>query len=187
MRKTDIVAPSTLHDIFTYDEDTGKLFWRPRPEEMFDDGVKWSAAASANRWNARYAGKEALGCVNSAGYRHGKLFGVTVDAHRVVWALKTGAWPEREVDHENGDRADNRFGNLRHVTPGENQKNRRKPTNNKSGVIGVYESRGKWAANIGADNVTYYLGAFDDIGAAQVARQTAERALAFHPNHGREA
>ncbi|QIG74378.1 HNH endonuclease protein [Rhizobium phage RHph_N65] len=187
MRKTDVTNAGFLHAIFVYDDETGRLFWRPRPVEMFVDGVKWSATANANRWNARYAGVEALACINAAGYKHGTVFGVTVDAHRVVWALKTGVWPEREVDHENGDRADNRFGNLRHVTPGENQKNRRKPSNNKSGVIGVYEARGKWAANIRVDSVARYLGAYDNIDAARVARKTAEHALAFHPNHGREA
>jgi hypothetical protein len=31
---------------------------------------------------------------------------------RVVWAMKTGAWPLGEIIHLNGDNSDNRFENL---------------------------------------------------------------------------
>ena len=47
-------------------------------------------------------------------------------AHRVAWRLMTGEDPGHlYVDHINGDRADNRWENLRLVTPQQNAWNRK--------------------------------------------------------------
>ena len=43
-------------------------------------------------------------------------------AHRVIWALVHGEWPEGQIDHINGVRDDNRLENLRVVTNQDNQK-----------------------------------------------------------------
>jgi hypothetical protein len=45
-------------------------------------------------------------------------------AHRVAWFLMTGAWPEGVIDHVDGDRANNRWANLRDVTTKMNNANR---------------------------------------------------------------
>lgn len=51
-----------------------------------------------------------------------KLF----SAHRVIWFLQTGLWPDDNlvIDHINGARNDNRWMNLRQVTTAENNANR---------------------------------------------------------------
>lgn len=48
-------------------------------------------------------------------------------AHRVVWYLHHGYWPEN-IDHINGIRTDNRICNLREVTHEENCQNRQHAT-----------------------------------------------------------
>ena len=49
-------------------------------------------------------------------------------AHRVAFLLMEGRWPEGVIDHINGDPADNRWVNLRHVTAAENHVNTGQPT-----------------------------------------------------------
>ena len=48
-------------------------------------------------------------------YRNVVIDGRGYKAHRLMWLLCTGAWPEFVVDHINGDRHDNRLANLRDV------------------------------------------------------------------------
>ena len=47
-------------------------------------------------------------------------------AHRVIWFLQTGEWPDSDlvIDHINGVRNDNRWVNLRQVTVKENNINK---------------------------------------------------------------
>ena len=108
-----------------------------------------SADKQCRTWNSRYAGKEAF-CLGSAGYRKGTVFGVCLKAHRVIWAMVTGEWPEHGIDHINGDRTDNRFENLRVATQVENCGNMRRYSTNTSGTSGVFwdKQHGKWNAQL---------------------------------------
>lgn len=47
---------------------------------------------------------------------------VKIAAHRIVWADANGRWPDpmKVIDHIDGDRQNNKAGNLREVTQGEN-------------------------------------------------------------------
>jgi len=60
------------------------------------------------------------------GYRRIKIQNITYAAHRLVWLYQTGHLPDddKEIDHINNDRDDNRLVNLREVTHAENQLNR---------------------------------------------------------------
>ena len=78
------------------------------------------------------------------------------------------------VDHINGNKLDNRKANLRVVTRSVNCFNRHKPTENKSGKVGVYEAGNKWVARICVDKKKIYLGRYTLLTDAIEARKKAE-------------
>ena len=67
--------------------------------------------------------------------------------HRIICEMFHGKIPKGyEVDHIDGNRQNNLYGNLRAVTKSVNQKNASKRSSNVSGVVGVYsETNGKSA------------------------------------------
>lgn len=178
----------TLRLLLRYEPETGRLFWRERPESMFADGGH-SAAHCAAKWNTRYAGKEALTALRVHGYRHGSVLDKQQAAHRVVWALVYGKWPSQDIDHINGDPADNRIINLRLVTKAENMRNQKRYATNKSGATGVnwFKRDRTWQAKITVSGQQVHLGYFKNIDDAIAARKAAEARYGFHENHGRVA
>ena len=88
-----------------------------------------------------------------------------------------GFWPPQDVDHINGDRADNRISNLRLATRSENLRNKRKFPTNTSGYVGVYcyWQRGNWNARISVNGRNINLGYFATKEDAAQARAEAER------------
>jgi hypothetical protein len=97
--------------------------------------------------------------------------------HVLIWALVTGAWPTLEVDHEDKDGSNNRWANLRELSRGDNQRNTRMYSNNKSGFRGVSRaSRGsKWVASIRIAGKQHHLGQFDDPALASAVYQAARQ------------
>lgn len=170
--------------LLRYEPETGKLFWRERDSTWFSPSRFSSAEAEARRWNTRWAGKEALASVDTGGYRNGRILGKMRLAHRVVWLIAYGEWPEADIDHINGNRSDNRLSNLRAVPELVNSRNRTKPRNNVSGRVGVYWHKGKqkWAAQIGANMKKENLGDFCTRDEAVAAREAAERRHGYHDN-----
>lgn len=104
------------------DAETGLLYWKQRPREHFLSEQQWRI------FNATKPGKRAdIGSFASVMYRRVRMNyrskRIALSAHRVVFALVHGRWPENEVDHINRDRTDNRPCNLRDVTHSENMLN----------------------------------------------------------------
>jgi hypothetical protein len=87
----------------------------------------------------------------------------------------TGAWPDGDVDHINGDGADNRWANLRCVTHAENLWNAKKRKDNNSGYFGVSFARRerKWRAQIVVNKTYYSLGDHATAEGAARARDAA--------------
>ncbi len=173
------------------DAATGALTWKAREAKHFSATEKQSAEHKAASWNRRLAGRPALAYVDRRyGYLTGALFDRHVSAHRVVYALAHGKWPDGEVDHINGNPADNRPSNLRDVSHRENQRNMKRPRNNTSGTSGVIfdSTNGKWVARISANGkVNRHVGCFVEKSDAVAARKAAESLHGYHPNHGRTA
>jgi hypothetical protein len=167
--------------------DTGQLVWLPRPEGLFKSTARRTAAHQANNWNSRYAGTPALGSLMKNGYRIGAFLGVEILAHRAMWCIVFGAWPEGYIDHINGDRSDNRIRNLRDVDQQTNMRNARISRANTSGCTGVHfhKATGKWQSHITVSGRTKTLGMFEDFEDAVSARKEAEALHGFHVNHGR--
>jgi hypothetical protein len=162
---------------FSYDPETGAICHRTIPGSA--NNIAW--------FNRAYAGKE-ISYRNSDGYIKLKALGQSVSAHRLAYALYYGKWPNGQIDHINGDKADNRITNLRVVTISDNNKNKAKQRNNTSGHVGVYyvPALNAWRARIKANGVYYDLGTHKDMADAISARKSAELDLGFHANHGRE-
>lgn len=130
-------------------------------------------------------GKQVFTNVHHSGYLKGYALGKTFTAHRVAMALMLGKWPSEEVDHINGDKADNRACNLRVVTKSQNQRNSKRRSDNKSGHAGVCRKKNRWIAYINKNGKRVYLGGFDNVEDAISARKSAQIDLGgFSSRHG---
>lgn len=173
-----------------YDSATGKLYWRERCSDLFNATESRTAEHSCRRWNSQYANKEAFTYVTPKGYKTGCIFGQIYLAHRVIWAMQTGAWPVDQLDHVSGSTVDNRLINLRDVSNRENARNSALRSNNTSGVVGVNwnKSTQKWKAQIRTPNgVQKHLGYFSEKCDAIASRKAASLEYGYHKNHGRAA
>lgn len=154
-----------LRHALRYDADTGRFFWRQR------------------RGNVPEGAETGL-CGNARGYRIIGWRNRLYVAHRLGWALYHGKWPEQDIDHINGDRSDNRIGNLRLATRSENMQNAKTPVHNSSGYRGVHwhAKAKKWRAVIWKDKRPYHLGFFDAVtDAAEAYRAAKLRLHSFNP------
>jgi len=172
-----VCTPEELHNILILCIKTGRLHWKYRSRECFE------TYRSYKSFNGRFAGKEAFTAINKDGYKHGTLLGRNAKAHRVVWAMTRGDWPEKEIDHVNGDPADNRPENLRPVDRTMNNKNRAVSNKTATGEIGITISTtsGKYRVRLAGK----YFGVFDTLEDAIRTRNEKLVGLGFHPNHGR--
>jgi len=180
LSKNDRVTVELLNTLISYDRATQEMRWKNRPLQMFPSEKTWKA------FNTTFAGKPAMVRVDAHGYRIGTISGMKFQAHRVVWALHYGCWPDGEIDHINGDKQDNRIENLRVVSHEQNCRNVRKTRRNTSGTVGVRFNRRQrsWVAFIGDQGECRHLGTFDTEADAVSARLSAARSKGYHPNHG---
>jgi len=137
--------------LFDLDLESGILRWR-----ITKSGVTCGAIA---------------GSFNCDGYRKVIVNGVAYSEHRLIWLHAYGCWPTNQLDHINGERADNRPSNLREATPSQNTANRR-------GVKGVTLHRsGKYQAQIKWRGRSHYLGLYATEAEARAAYLSASRRL----------
>lgn len=152
-------------ELFSYDPETG-LFTR-----------------KINRGKTR-AG-EVAGAI-SCGYIGICIDWVVYRAHRLAWFLHTGEDPgERELDHINGVRTDNRIANLRFADRSKQLCNTAIRSDNTTGVKGVYhdKSRGKYAAEIMKNGKRVRLGRFNTLEEAEAAYKA--EAISIHGEYRR--
>lgn len=133
-----------------------------------------------NPKNSRSVIGSTAGRVEDNGYVRVNIAGCRVLAHRLAWAFHNDGFPSAQIDHINGDRADNRISNLRVVTNGQNGQNRRKFSKNRSGLAGVTQrTRNSFQAVICVDGKSAYLGSFKTAQDAHAAYMKAKSAM--HP------
>jgi len=168
-------------EFLSYNEETGNLIWKKRDRKWFNYD------RTCNAWNARFSGTIAGNTQpDSSGkkYRRISIFHSVYLVHRVIYLMKTGFWPEHEIDHIDGNGCNNKWNNIRNVTSYENSKNSRLRNDNKSGTQGVNRCRNKWQAEIQVKGEKVYLGQFFYFIIACAHRKQAEINYGFHKNHG---
>jgi hypothetical protein len=153
-------------DLFRYDPATGYLYWRKSNSNRSPVGSR------AGTINKGYIGI----VVNGKHYQ----------AHRLIWFMHCGAWPE-QIDHQDRVRHNNLLDNLRDVSNQGNARNLPVRKDNSSGVMGVCWSAAKsrWRAYIVISSRQIYLGKHVDWFEAVCARKAAEVRYGFHASHGR--
>lgn len=159
-----------LARLFTYDRETGVLYWRIR---------------GSNTIRRNYVAGSSKG---ATGYRQVGIKGKVYLVHRIIMMLCFGHIPENaEIDHINHIRNDNRLVNLRFATQGENLKNKSVSSKSTTGVTGVYFSKDKkkYRAQIKVNRKAIYLGMFDTLEEAAAARAEANLKFKFNDNHGK--
>lgn len=129
---------------------------------------------------------DVVGSRDVHGYLDVRISGTLYRLHRLIWRLVTGVTPPEDIDHVNHDKDDNRWINLRLVSPTENLRNSSRYSNNTSGHLGVYWNKPtqKWMAYIWVGGKMKGLGYFADKADAVAAREAASLKHNFHPNHG---
>lgn len=156
---------------FRYDPETG-LLYRQKPVQ----GSKFGSPVGSAVKNCR-SGKTYVRVRMSYGHYL---------AHRLIWVLTYGVWPQSEIDHKDGDGTNNRLTNLRLVDHPTNQKNMKRPAHNTSGHVGVtwIKRDQRWAARIYKGKSIICCGTYVDFDDAVAARKRAEVEHGFHENHG---
>ena len=151
-----------LSDLLEYDKTTGNLFQKKsRPK------VKVGTLA---------------GRVTPKGYRYIQLFGKKYAAHRLVWFIEYGKFPNLFIDHIDGNKLNNHISNLREVTNKQNTENRGAQKNNKLGRKGVSFNKKlkKYVAQIQHHGVNHYLGLFESPDEAEKAYKIKAAELFTH-------
>ena len=147
-----------LREAFDYDPLGGHLIWRRKKRRGRIAGHLTSE------------GYIAVG-LRCKGVHHQLL------AHRVIWAIITGKWPEAIVDHRNGVESDNRQDNLRAANYSESSHNTAL-----SEFAGTSAVGRKWQARICLNRKYVYLGLFDSREQAHAAYLEARAKLVpFQP------
>lgn len=176
------ITPELCRQLLRYEPETGKLFWRSRPREMFTSQRAFST------WNSRFAGKEGFNNRLKSGHLQGEIFHIPMLAHRVIWAMVYGKWPDGVVDHKNRDPSCNTIANLRDIRKPDNSKNMNMSRRNTSGYNGVGwdKSRNKWYARLGCGKSSVHLGRFDQKEDAVAARRAGDVKYGYSSTHGRD-
>lgn len=154
LSKHGLLTVEYVRERMNYDPATGALTWR----------------RCGNAWR----NGSPVGTFNQFGYRVVRFDLVPFFVHRLIWFHVHGCWPAAQIDHINGDPADNRLCNLREATHSQNVANTR-PRNGRP-LKGVTFSNKRWQAQIRVDGKNLYLGRFD----------TAEEAHAVYAKKARE-
>ena len=160
----DKLTNERLKELLFYNPDTGIFTWLKTSSTRVKPGMK---AGSLLR-----------------GYLRIEIGGKKYPAHRLAWFYVYETWPDRQIDHINRKRNDNRIANLRLATNSENQQNVGLKANNKTGCVGVDWMAGpkckkRWRAGIKIDGSFKSLGYFSTFEEAVEARKKAE--TVFHP------
>jgi len=154
-----MLTQERLKEVLDYNPETGVFVWRVS---------KGPCKAGSVAGNAHITGYVLI-AIDGKKHR----------AHRLAWLYVHGVWPDKDIDHINRIRTDNRIANLRDVSKSENQWNSSARCDNTSGYLGVcwHKQRSKWHAQIRVCEKRLHLGYFNTLEAANAAYMAAKEKL----------
>jgi hypothetical protein len=155
-KKDNVLTVETLKNIFTYKN--GNLVYR-------------------NDYN-KYKEGDIAGTPCGDGYVGVYINGKQYYLHHLVWMYHKGYFPKMYIDHINDNKKDNRIENLQETTQSENIRAARR-INQSTGITGVYKkNNGKYYSLITTLGKTYYLGSYNTLIEAVMARLHGEETKA---------
>lgn len=156
-----------LRDLLDYDPETGVFCWR-----------------NAAGRNGRIPAGTIAGYGSSDGHLQIRIGGRSFFLHRLAWLYVHGRWPAHQIDHRDGNPANNALSNLREATHAQNKWNEK--ARRCDGRKGVRRLGRRWQAaiRIGGGH-RLHLGTFDTADQAHAAYAAA--ALVHHGEFARLA
>ena len=155
------LTAARAREVLDYDPDTGVFRWKVTRRGSASAGVVAGSLHSNGYWYIQVDGRHYL-------------------AHRLAWLITNGAFPADQIDHIDGDPANNRIANLREATNAENMQNlRRANRNSTTGLLGVSRRRKRFQATIWLQEKRRDLGYFGTPEQAHAVYIEAKRRL--HP------
>lgn len=151
-----------LKSLLTYDDLTGSFLWNVSTKRLKVGSV--------------------AGTTNGSGYRQICINKKIYPAHRLAWLYVHGYIPSMDLDHIDGDRANNAIANLRHVSRSTNLQNQRKVRLGKKSIgklgTSLVKTTGRWHARIMVNKKQMSLGCFASMEEAHQKYLSAKRT--FH-------
>lgn len=166
---SDIISPRIKKDLPTAEYVRSQLSYAP------ETGVlRWLKSGPSRRKSL------VAGTITAEGYLRTHFNNHFLLNHRLAWFITYGYWPTNQIDHINGDRADNRLCNLREVDNQRNTQNRvAAHSNNISRLLGVRKRKQRFMARILVNGTPHHLGTYPTAEEAHAAYLQAKRSL--HP------
>ena len=146
-----------IKDVLSYDPRTGEFRWK-----VCRKGCRVGDIVGSKRHDGYI----------KIGVGYSNIF-----AHRLAWWFVHGVWPNKNIDHIDGNPSNNRIANLRLATQSQNLMNSEKRKDNTSGIRGVSRYRNKWQAKIWVNGNCLWLGCFDTIEEAAKKYKVASELL----------
>jgi hypothetical protein len=149
--RNSLPSNERLLELFSYDEETGKLFRSSGPR----------------------SGEE-ITQTNARGYLMVNVDNKRYRAHRVIWKMVYGYDPDT-IDHDDRNKSNNRLSNLKDGTQQDNLRNRTISHKSRSGVLGVTfcKATQRWRSEISIGGKSLNLGRFSTVEEAAQARLKA--------------
>jgi hypothetical protein len=122
MKAKPLPSIEKILEVLDYDPNTGVLTWKNHA------GFKWKTAGNPT----------------THGYLKFQLDRQVCYCHRMIWKIETGKDPANQIDHIDGNKANNHISNLREATQFENKLNQPQQKNNKTGVKNICQEKGKY-------------------------------------------
>jgi len=157
--KEQLISFETAREFLYYNPKFGYILWKKKP------------SPKANR----IAVGQLAGYINQVGDIRIAIKGKEYKAHRLAWLLHYGKFPKDEIDHINGNRADNSIRNLRDVAHRENMSNQKQHRKGRDLPVGVsrHPNSQKYHAR------AYKNGKCNHIGLYKTVEQAKEAYLKF--------